>query len=90
MKTPRQLAHFVASARAHWGFARALLGDADTPRMARWCIGAALAYLAMPFDLIPDVIPILGHLDDLLICGTLFTLAYLLIPNAVIEKHRKT
>jgi uncharacterized membrane protein YkvA (DUF1232 family) len=41
-----------------------LLGDARVPR--RWKLWSALAlvYLAMPFDLVPDFIPLAGHLDD--------------------------
>jgi uncharacterized membrane protein YkvA (DUF1232 family) len=41
-----------------------LLGDPRVP--ARWKIasGLALVYLALPFDLVPDFIPVAGQLDD--------------------------
>jgi uncharacterized membrane protein YkvA (DUF1232 family) len=40
----------------------------DTPVWAKTAIYAALAYFVMPFDAIPDVIPVVGYTDDL---GTL-------------------
>lgn len=44
-----------------------LLRDPDVPRRAKLVAGATVAYLALPIDLIPDFIPGLGHLDDVLI-----------------------
>lgn len=46
---------------------RDLLGDPDVPRRAKIVAGATVTYLALPIDLIPDFIPVLGHLDDVLI-----------------------
>lgn len=42
-----------------------LLFDAKAPRVAQLFAWAAIFYLVMPVDLIPDVIPIIGWLDDL-------------------------
>lgn len=59
-----------------------------TPWYARIVLGLALAYLVSPIDLIPDPIPVLGQLDDLLIVPGLVTLAVKLIPAEVIAECR--
>ncbi len=48
-----------------------LLGDPLLPRAAKIALGAAMVYLASPIDLIPDFIPVLGYLDDLLLAALL-------------------
>jgi len=48
-----------------------------------------LGYALSPIDLIPDFIPILGYLDDLLILPVLITLSIKLIPHEIMEESRK-
>jgi uncharacterized membrane protein YkvA (DUF1232 family) len=69
------LAFFIAgrrgNARAIAGFVpdcvvlfSRLLRDRRLPRSHKWLVGGLIPYLAMPFDLVPDFIPVAGQLDD--------------------------
>ncbi len=55
------------------------LKDPQTPWTARIVIGFTVAYAVSPIDLIPDFIPILGQLDDLVVLPGLIALALRLI-----------
>ena len=46
------------------GLIRRLLRDPRVPRRAKAALWLLLPYLASPIDLVPDFIPVLGHLDD--------------------------
>ncbi|MBD0254792.1 MAG: DUF1232 domain-containing protein [Cytophagales bacterium] len=62
--------------------------DHRTPWTAKLLIAFTLAYLLSPVDLVPDFIPVLGQLDDLLIVPLLVTLSIRLIPAEVIDEAR--
>jgi uncharacterized membrane protein YkvA (DUF1232 family) len=46
---------------------RRLLGDERVPRRSKLLVAVLIGYLAMPFDLVPDFIPVAGQLDDVII-----------------------
>ena len=48
-----------------------LVSDPMLPRAAKIALAAAMVYLASPLDLIPDFVPIVGYLDDLLLASLL-------------------
>jgi uncharacterized membrane protein YkvA (DUF1232 family) len=53
----------------------------DTPRAVRWVAVAVLAYAVSPIDLIPDFIPVLGLLDDLVLIPLGIALVMRLTPK---------
>jgi uncharacterized membrane protein YkvA (DUF1232 family) len=75
--------------REQWRLARALMRDRRVPLAARLLPAALVLYLLMPFDLIPDFVPVLGQLDDLLILVLTAWLIARLVPPEVIAEHRR-
>jgi uncharacterized membrane protein YkvA (DUF1232 family) len=46
---------------------RRLLADPRVPRSRKLLLAASIGYLALPFDLVPDFIPVAGQLDDAIV-----------------------
>ncbi len=64
------------------------LKDRETPIMAKVLAGIIIVYALSPVDLIPDFIPVLGYLDDLIILPALIILVIKLIPDEVMNRYR--
>ena len=67
--------------------ARRLLADRRVPLLARAVLPAVVLYLAMPLDIVPDFIPAVGYLDDLLVILGAVWLLLRLVPAAVLEEQ---
>lgn len=63
--------------------------DSRTPSIAKIIIAITVGYLLSPIDLIPDFIPVLGLLDDIIIVPLLIKLSIKLIPQIVLIEARQ-
>lgn len=66
-----------------------VMTDADTPRVAKIMALLVVIYAFSPLDLIPDFIPILGQVDDMLIVPIGVWLTLKLVPSDVLAIHRQ-
>jgi uncharacterized membrane protein YkvA (DUF1232 family) len=64
--------------------------DPRVPWYAKAVALAVAAYALSPIDLIPDFIPVIGYLDDLIIVPLGIVLAVRLIPADILAEHRAT
>ena len=60
----------------------------DTPWYAKLLVAGIVAYAFSPIDLIPDFVPVLGYLDDLILIPLGLALAIRLVPPAVLAECR--
>lgn len=65
-----------------------VLKDRRIPLFSKILLGIAIAYALSPIDIIPDFIPALGYLDDLILVSLLVVLALKIIPKEVVEECR--
>ncbi|APH73518.1 YkvA family protein [Aquibium oceanicum] len=63
--------------------------DSRTPVAAKLVAATAAAYALSPIDLVPDFIPIIGYLDDLILLPLGIALAVRLIPDALMAEFRR-
>ena len=65
------------------------LKDKETPVIAKIFAGITVAYALSPVDLVPDFIPILGYLDDIILLPFLVALTIRFIPKEILERNRQ-
>ena len=66
---------------------RELIRDPRVPRTRKLLLGALLGYLAMPFDLIPDFIPVAGQLDDAIVVAAVLRSVLRAAGEAPLREH---
>jgi uncharacterized membrane protein YkvA (DUF1232 family) len=66
---------------------RRLLGDSRVPRRKKLILAALIPYLVLPFDLVPDFIPIAGYLDDAVIVALVLRHVLRGSDRELIETH---
>ena len=64
------------------------LKDKETHFLAKIFAGITIVYALSPIDFIPDFIPVLGYLDDLILLPLLVALTIKFIPKDVLERNR--
>lgn len=69
------------------GLIGALYRDNRVPAQAKVVLTALMAYLATPFDIIPDFIPLLGYLDDVVVAAVALDGLFNQIDSHVIADH---
>ena len=61
----------------------------ETPVMAKIIAGLTVVYALSPIDLIPDFIPVLGYIDDIILLPALVALTIRMIPSDVFDTCRQ-
>jgi len=83
LRLARMVVTLPTYVRVVWGIVR----DPRTPIGLKGILGAALLYVAMPFDLIPDAIPVVGRADDLSVLLLVLDLFVQNAPSEVRAEH---
>jgi uncharacterized membrane protein YkvA (DUF1232 family) len=66
---------------------RELAGDASLPRGVRRRLAFLVAYLALPIDLVPDVVPVLGYADDVVVIALVLRSVVRRAGPDAVERH---
>jgi uncharacterized membrane protein YkvA (DUF1232 family) len=66
---------------------RRLAGDADVPRAVRLRLWLLFGYLAIPIDLVPDFVPVLGYADDAIVVALVLRSVVRRAGAPVVHRH---
>jgi uncharacterized membrane protein YkvA (DUF1232 family) len=83
-----RLKSIAAKLKTEFEFYKRLQQHPQTPKLAKFFLWLAIAYTLLPFDLIPDFIPVLGQLDEVVIIPLLLYFALKCTPQEVIDRCR--
>ncbi len=83
-----KLKEIAAKLKSELLFYQRLMRHPQTPLLAKVFLWLAISYFLLPFDLIPDFLPVIGHLDDLVIIPFLVFAAIKLTPDSVLQACR--
>ena len=83
-----KLSQIASKLKAEFAFYKRLQQHPQTPKFAKALLWLAIGYLLMPFDLIPDFLPVIGQLDEVVIIPILLYWALKLTPQDVIAVCR--
>ena len=67
-------------------FSRALLVDKRTPAAAKWFAAIAVIYVLSPIDLLPDFLPVIGQIDDVIVVAFCLHLLLRAIPDELLQE----
>ena len=80
----REVARFIPDCIV---LVRRLLGDPRVPRRHKLLLGALVGYLALPIDLVPDFIPVAGHVDDVVVVILALRVVLRASGNELVREH---
>ena len=83
-----KLKQIGARLKAEFNFYQRLQKHPQTPKLAKALLWLAIGYVLMPFDLIPDFLPIIGQLDEVGSIPLLLYGALKLTPAAIVAECR--
>jgi hypothetical protein len=69
------------------GRLRRVAADPRTPRRARWWLIGLAVYIASPIDPIPDFLPVIGYLDEVMLVPLILRRVRQMIPEEVWQEH---